>query len=115
MSSELLQQYRILNNFPVIMCKTTTSIVHRRLEQFFARHIRYDYSDDRYIYIVTRINSTGSEDDYMEITYAQYSSIYDSPTKEITIHKPCKLICITDNYSKKENQRYQYKVHINKN
>uniref|UniRef100_A0A6C0HH47 Uncharacterized protein n=1 Tax=viral metagenome TaxID=1070528 RepID=A0A6C0HH47_9ZZZZ len=111
MSAELFKQYCVRDNYPVIRCRTTTSIVHRRLEHFFARHIRYDYSDDRYTYIVTRIKRTDSEDDYMEITYTQYSSIYDSPTKEITINKPSKLICITDNYSDKETQRYQYRVH----
>lgn len=96
----------------VIRCKTKTSIVHKRLELFFQRHIRYDYSEDRYIYTVTRINRTGSEDDYMEITYTQFSSIYDSPMKEITIIKPSKVICITDNFSEKEKYRYQYKVSL---
>jgi hypothetical protein len=111
MSYELLNRYCVRDNYPAIRCKTTTSIVHRRLEQFFARHIRYDYSDERYTYIVTRIKRADSEDDYMEITYTQYSSIYDSPTKEITINKPSKMIRITDNYSEKEKQRYQYRVH----
>ena len=95
-----------------IRCKTANSIVHKRLEQFFSRHVVYDYSDDRYVYTVTRVNrpDTASNTDYMEITYTQYSSIYDSPTKEITIIKPNKLICITDNYSDKERFRYQYSV-----
>jgi hypothetical protein len=96
---------------PFIRCKTTTSIVHKRLEQFFARHIVYDYSDYNYTYIVTRIKRDDSPDDYMEITYSQFSSIYDSPTKEIAIRKPNKYICITDNFSEKEYCRYQYLVH----
>lgn len=109
MSLKYFEQYRI-HTHPIIRCKTTTSIVHRRLEQFFARHVKYDYSDDRYTYLVTRIKRVGSEDEYMEITYTQFSSIYESPTKEITITKPNKLICITDNFSEKEQYRYQYSV-----
>jgi hypothetical protein len=148
---------------PSIHCKTKTSIIHQRLEQFFARHVKYDYSDDRYTYIVTRITrpetkpakptgyevfdldimrglhghelssidniklpriaeerarekNVGEHDsndfDYMEITYTQFAVIYDSPTKEIVIVKPNKLICITDNFSEKEYQRYQYSVQL---
>ncbi len=96
----------------VFRCKTKTSIAHNQLEVFFKRHIRYDYSEDRYIYTVTRINRTDSENDYMEITYTQFSSIYDSPMKEITINKPTKIICITDNFSEKEKYRYQYNVSL---
>lgn len=95
---------------PVVRCKTTTSIIHKRLEQFFARHVKYDYSENRYIYLVTRINRTESDDEYMEITYTQFSTIYDSPTKEITITNPSKSICIIDNFSDKHHQRYQYYV-----
>ena len=109
MSLKYLQQYYVRQH-PVIRCKTTTSIIHNQLEQFFARHVKYDYSDDRYTYLVTRIKRADSEDEYMEITYTQFSSIYESPTKEITITRPTKMICITDNYSDKENQRYQYSV-----
>jgi len=32
--------------------------------------------------------------------------------KEITINKPSKVICITDNFSEKEKYRYQYKVSL---
>ena len=110
MSTKLFEQYRI-HSYPTIRCKTTTSIVHKRLEQFFARHVKYDYSDDRYTYLVTRIKRTDSEDEYMEITYTQFSSIYESPSKEIVIRTPSKLICITDSFSEKEQYRYQYSVH----
>ena len=106
---QFFQQYCVQPT-SVFRCKTTTSIVHRRLEQFFARHVKYDYSDDRYTYMVTRIKRTDSEDEYMEITYTQFSSIYESPTKEIAIRSPTKLICITDNFSEKEQNRYTYSV-----
>lgn len=109
MSLKYLQQYYVLPT-QVIRCKTTTSIVHRRLEQFFSRHVKYDYSENGYTYIVTRIKLPESEEEYMEITYTQFSSIYESPTKEITITKPNKLICITDNFSENEQYRYQYSV-----
>ena len=109
MSMKYLQQYCVKPK-PVIRCKTTSSIVHRRLEQFFARHVKYDYSDNGYTYIITRIKRADSEDEYMEITYTQFSSIYESPSKEIAIRTPSKMICITDNYSETENQRYQYSV-----
>jgi hypothetical protein len=110
MSRNLFEQYRI-HTYPIIRCKTTTSIVHKRLEQFFARHIKYDYSDSGYTYIVTRIKRPETEEEYMEITYTQYSSIYESPSKEIAIRTPSKLICITDSFSDKERYRYQYSVH----
>lgn len=110
MYAKLFERYRI-HSYPIIRCKTKTSIVHRRLEQFFDRHVKYDYSDDRYTYLVTRINRTDSEDEYMEITYTQFSSIYESPSKEIVIRTPSKLICITDSFSEKEKSRYQYSVH----
>jgi hypothetical protein len=110
MSYNLFAKYCIIPK-TVIRCKTKTSIVHKRLELFFQRHIRYDYSEDRYIYTVTRIHRTGAEDDYMEITYTQFSSIYESPTKEIAIRTSSKLICITDSFSEKERCRYQYSVH----
>lgn len=88
-------------------CKTGNSIVHRRLEQFFSRHTTYDYSEDKYVYIVTRINHPTVENEYMEITYMQFSSMYDSPTKEITIYKPAKKITITDSFSENKYSRYQ--------
>jgi hypothetical protein len=97
---------RILRN---IRCKTTTSIIHQQLEKFFARHVSYDYSESSYVYIVKRIQ-TASPQDYMEITYTQYSCIYDSPTKELAIIKPNKIIRITDNFSANDNKRYQYSV-----
>jgi len=92
-----------------IHCKTKTSIIHQQLENFFARHVSYDYSESSYIYIVKRIQ-TGSPHDYMEITYTQYSCMYDSPTKELAIIKPNKIIRITDNYGENEYRRYQYSV-----
>lgn len=92
-----------------IRCKTTTSIIHQRLEKFFARHVLYDYSEDTYFYIVKRIQ-TSSPQEYMEITYTQYSCMYDSPTKEIAIIKPNKIIRITDNYCENGYPRYQYSV-----
>ena len=102
-------------------CKTTVTIVHTILERFFQRHIVYDYSDQNYVYIVTRIMKTPERvttnefrsmnaSEYMEITYTQFSSLYDSPTKEISIIKPQKIIRITDNFSKNETIRYQYSV-----
>ena len=109
MSMKYFEQYCIRPK-PVIICKTTTSIVHKRLEQFFARHVKYDYSDNGYTYIVTRIKRPETEEEYMEITYTQYSSIYESPSKEIAIRTPSKLICITDSFSEKEAYRYQYSV-----
>ena len=93
MSMKYLQQYCVRQH-PVIRCKTKTSIIHNRLEQFFARHVKYDYSDDRYTYIVTRIKHADSDTEYMEITYTQFSSIYECPTKEITITRPTTMICI---------------------
>ena len=110
MSINYVQQYHVRPS-SAIRCKTKTSIIHRQLEQFYLRHITYDYSDDRYIYLVTRIKRAGSDCEYMEITYTQFSSIYESPTKEITISRPSKMICITDNYSEQETERYQYLVH----
>jgi hypothetical protein len=98
--------------WPSIRCKTKTSIVHKRLEQFFDRHRTYDYSDDRYTYIVTRICHPTSENEYVEITYTQFSCIYDSPTKEIAIYKPTKKITITDNFSENNQRRYQCFVQL---
>ena len=92
-----------------IRCKTKTSIIHQQLENFFNRHVSYDYSESSYVYIVKRIQSA-SPQEYVEITYSQYSCIYDSPTKELAIIKPHKIIRITDNYSINENKRYQYSV-----
>jgi hypothetical protein len=111
MTTNIFKEYCVRNNYPVIRCKTKTSIVHTRLEQFFARHVKYDYSDNGYTYIVTRIKRADSEDEYTEITYTQFSSIYESPTKEIAIRTPSKLICITDSFIEKERYRYQYSVH----
>lgn len=91
-------------------CKTYVSIVHTVLERFFQRHVVYDYSEQNYIYTVTRIKRSETASEYMEITYTQFSSLYDSPTKEISIINPKKIIRITDNFSKNESQRYQYSV-----
>ena len=113
MSAQITMRYqypvyprRIIRN---IRCKTATSIIHQQLENFFARHVSYDYSESSYVYIVKRIQ-TASPHEYMEITYAQYSCIYDSPTKELAIIKPHKIIRITDNFSENEYRRYQYSV-----
>ena len=91
----------------MIYCRTKTSIVHTRLEKFFARHVKYDYSENNYVYIITRITNPLSENEYVEIIYTQFSCIYDSPTKEIAIHKANKVITIVDNFSEHQYRRYQ--------
>jgi hypothetical protein len=103
---------RILYKNPrrVIRCRTKESIIHDRLDRFFQRHNVVDYSEQKYVYTVTRINRGDSENTYVEITYMQYSCIYDSPTKEIVIVMPSKRIIITDNFSENMSRRYQYCV-----
>ena len=105
------KQYCAKRSVNKVRCKTTTSIIHNVLENFYSRHITYDYSGDNYIYLITRIKREGSENEYMEIIYTQFSTIFESPTKQITISWPSKMICITDNYSETEHQRYEYLVH----
>ena len=113
MSAQITMRYQYPNYprrmFMNIRCKTATSIIHQQLEKFFARHVSYDYSESSYIYIVKRIQ-TASPQEYMEITYTQYSCMYDSPTKELAIIKPNKIIRITDTYAANEHRRYQYSV-----
>jgi hypothetical protein len=94
----------------IVRCKTKSSIFHKRLENFFSRHKVYDYSDNGYIYTITHIQSLDNPNEYVEIKYCQYRCMYDSPEKEIIIHKNTKMIYVRDNFSTNEKHRYSCKT-----
>lgn len=110
--SELQSVYDEYRVYPIsrIRCKTTTSIIHKRLENFYKRHTLYDYSDNGYIYTITHIKNENNTNDFMEIKYCQFRCMYDSPEKEISIYKTAKRILIRDVFTNDNSTRYSYKI-----